>query len=474
MLKILKSLLPSWIQRVWTIIREWIGIPLLTSLVSLLIIARITGFLVGPDSYTVYIVGDSSDQNVQKLWQAFEEQTRRDLKIGGQLINFVFLDAKEKDAEKLSAKLSKKDDTLAIIGHFSSTASAAALPNYINADPPMPVILPIETNPELLPPDYHISYVPVFRLSPTDDKQAEKAATFALKREARAIWVIEDALTNQLYSRYLAQQFIKQIHDKSSRHGDGGLQRSDLNPIGRITEREIQKHQKFNDHSKASLNRGFVAIASSESIRNEQASPYGRVMLYTTNINMPSRETLKALNIDFVFFAGSPTDCLILSRRVKELWADSQEMNRPSLLLGNACASEQLIEQGGSDLGEAFLTHAMLASEFQKDGFAHRGRQAYKLLQQLVEQSNHDFNELAKRNGSLMFYVRWLAGIHSVVDARNALVSCMERAVDTERTFMLDDDWYTFERNGTVKEAAYHVWKVKTLSDKAQFADFNQ
>ena len=126
------------------------------------------------------------------------------------------------------------------------------------------------------------------------------------------------------------------------------------------------------------------------------------------------------------------------------------------------CVSSELIDQDAAeDSKEAYLTHPMLASHFnEQGGFAIRGTQAFKLSRQLIKGADDDFGELSAKNGGIGYYLRWIFGFHRVSDARNALRAFMEQAVNSEQTFNLEKQQYTFNRDGTVKESQYHVWTV--------------
>jgi len=85
------------------------------------------------------------------------------------------------------------------------------------ADPPIPVILPIESNPDLDVRDNSRTYSPLIRLVPTDDLQAEEAVNFVEEFGAKRIWVIEDTQLNPKYTQYIAAEFIKLIQDRYDR-----------------------------------------------------------------------------------------------------------------------------------------------------------------------------------------------------------------------------------------------------------------
>jgi branched-chain amino acid transport system substrate-binding protein len=270
------------------------------------------------------------------------------------------LDAKEKDAEKISAKLAMKNDTSFVIGHLSTTASANALPNYLNADPPIPVILPNETNPELLPPDFRINYLPVFRLSPTDNKQAEKAADFIVDQGAENIWVVQDVVISPVYSAYLAQEFISQIHEKNQ-----------LREARQIYESQLQIYE-------SQLNEGRQAYEKSHLLEKRQAREKSqlhekrqayemkasKVLLWTTNLEPPSADVVKELGIDWVLFAGSSSNCLIITRQVKAIWKD--QPHKPKVLLTSSCANLELLRQGGRGYHASIFDTSDAGQRFQQ------------------------------------------------------------------------------------------------------------
>jgi hypothetical protein len=153
-----------------------------------------------------------------------------------------------------------------------------------------------------------------------------------------------------------------------------------------------------------------------------------KVLLWTTNREPPSTDVVKVLGIDWVFFAGSSSNCLILNRQLKEIWKDKS--NKPKVLLSSSCASSELLQQGGEDIKQAFLTHPMLASDFKNRGYEVRGLQAYQLLQQLITGADYGFRDLSSKYGGIWYYANWVFGFHRVADARNALRAFMEQAVD--------------------------------------------
>lgn len=384
---------------------------MISTILGTMVIGRLIDWWVKPESYKVYLVGDFDNDDVRKIWKGFDQQGA--LELDGITIRLQKVDGKGTNttvAERISSELADKKGTLMVVGHLYSTPTKAALPNYLHADPPIPVILPFETNPDLLPPKIpEDTYYPVFRLSPTDERQAAMAADFAVKHGAKAIWVVEDAL-NSVYSRDLAREFIKQVHERRS----------------------------------------------------------SRVLLWTRNEEIPSADAVKALGIDWVFFAGHWSNGLILTRQVKEIWKGQP---RPSILLSDWCVDPALIEQGGADMDGAYFTHPMRADDFNRIGYTFWGDHAYRLLRQLIQDTDSRFGELASRKGELGYYLRWVAGFHNVADARNALHAFMEESVNLNRTFDLDGYRYTFTRDGTPVEPSFHVWQVQKVDGEVKFMD---
>jgi hypothetical protein len=202
---------------------KWIGVLLITAFLSSTVIASLIERYVRPDYYTVYFVGDFDNDDVRKIWDGFEKE-RGELEIDKIKVEIKKKHAKEADADSISKQLAEEHDTLMVIGHLYSTPTKAALPNYLKADPPIPVILALESNPDLLPPTTSDHLQPVFRLSPTDEGQAAKAAEFAVKHGAKAIWVVEDE-SNPIYSHYLAEEFIKQAMRRNPGEGPASVRK---------------------------------------------------------------------------------------------------------------------------------------------------------------------------------------------------------------------------------------------------------
>lgn len=395
-------------KRVWTIFWKWILTPLLSIIVGIAIVRPLIDNYVRPESYTIYFVGNFDNDDVNKIWKKFNQEYKDDLEIDGVKIKLRKFDGKETDAKRISEKLAKEHDTLMVIGHLYSTPTQIALPNYLQADPPIPVILAFESNPNVLPPRIPIdTFYPVFRLSPTDDKQAETAADFIISNKGKKIWVVEDA-SNNVYSSYLASEFIKQIH-----------------------------------------------------IKNESS----KVILWSMDKEILSFDTVKTLGIDWIFYAGNWSNSLILIHQISEIW---KNQTMPSILLSDWNVDKAFLNQEAVNMKKVFFTHTMKAEDYNKEGYGYWGKLAHQLLKQLVQNADEEFDELVSERSGPAYYIRRLVNFRDVADARNALYRVMEKSVNLEKPFDLGEQQYIFRRDGAGIKNLYHVWRVC----EHEFVDF--
>jgi branched-chain amino acid transport system substrate-binding protein len=392
----------------YSVLLTWIILPLIGVIVAGAITGRIVDRFIRPDSYKVYLVGKDDHDFFPKMWDEFKGNGN--LKIDSIPISTVQRDdrGEKGTAKRISANLTKKHDTLMVVGHINSTTTHAALPNYLQkVDPPIPVILTTETNPNLLPPKVsEITYYPVFRLSPTDEKQATAAADLVVSKEkANAIWVVEDT-SNPVYSRYLAEEFIKRAHQLKS----------------------------------------------------------GRVLLWSTNKEIPLAATVKELKIDWIFFAGNCSNALILIRQIKTMWAGKPAM--PHILLSEGCA-DPLLEQGGDEVENVYIMSLLSIEQYEqyqsKGSGTFWGKSAHEILKQVIEKANDNFALLGRRHGGLGYWIRWILGIHSACDARMVLGASMEWAASGEFRFTLPGvgEVHFKHEDGTIAESQFKVWQVQ-------------
>ncbi len=389
-------------KKIVSFLKKWILLPLLGALISAVVIGRLIDWVVGPNSYKVYIVGNISEPETKEIADAF---------IGvGELpkINRIPVEVKEVDdsgdpdiAERISLHLASLSDTLLVVGHLESTPTQKALPAYLQiADPPIPVILTTETNPNLLPPKSVVGgYYPVFRLSPTDTDQAEKAASFMLSKPAAVIWVVEDT-SNPVYSRYLAREFVRQVHK----------------------------------------------------------NPSAKVLLWSTNYNIPPAYAISELGINWVFFAGEWQDALVLIRQLKTM----PQTRKVNILLTDWCVDTRLLQEGGTDVENVYLTHALTPTVYNQGRYTVFGKDASQIVRRLLLDGDQHFDQFAGADGRNGYWLRRVLGLRRVGDARWAIARVMESAALLKQPFTLADGVQaTFGGDSNRTDASFQVWQIR-------------
>jgi branched-chain amino acid transport system substrate-binding protein len=395
-------------SRSFRILRNFLILPLVGTMVSGLIIGRIANAFIGPSAYYVYIVGDGTDASVKAMLVAAREgQFPSD--VGGIPVKVDVRDdsGDPEMAAGIAQQLAARSDVLMVIGHVYSSTTRRALPIYMQADPPIPVILTTETNPTLLPtpPPTDDRVPPVFRLFPTDQDQANMAAAFVESRHAKSLWVVED-VTNPTYSQYLAKQFMKAVYD---------------------------------------------------------SHPSLKVILWSNSLNLPPYAVDK-MGIDWVFFAGEWRNALVLVRQLQAM-ATQGHTPMPRMLLSDASADSLLLKYGGTDVEGVYLLHPMTAKQFTETEYKAVGKEAHDLTAQLLQDVHERFDELATEGAPVGYRLRQWLGLRRVSDARRAAARFMEMAVNTKTAIPLSDGKeIKMDRNddrAVVRTgASFHVWEV--------------
>ena len=190
---------------------------------------------------------------------------------------------------------------------------------------------------------------------------------------------------------------------------------------------------------------------------------YGKVVLWSTNMSVPPAETLRKLNIDFVFFAGDWSNALILINQIKRIFPSNQ---RPTLFLSDAAVNPQLITYGGNELDglHIYLTFPLTPTQYFNDGFRTIGKDARSIVDWLIDDTNQHFDTNRRKYASFKYWTLLLLNRHEVEDARTVLNSRMEKAVRDDKVFESTLDQYQFVRdNGKNNLAQWHIWKVKKV-----------
>jgi ABC-type branched-subunit amino acid transport system substrate-binding protein len=432
------------IARVGSIFRQlssiflaWILLPFIGALIGAMIISRIVNQVLAPNSYKVYVVGN--------MGKSTAAQTIAQALAGCDLKEFrgVPLDVVKRDdegepsqARRLAQDITGQPDTLLVIGHIGSGQTKEALPIYLAARPPIPVILATETTPNLVPVAVTPgTYMPVLRLWPTDREQARVAAHFIAKRvtdenapsKQNAIWVVQDVSGDTVYSEFLANEFI----------------------------REVQRRR-------------------------------AKVVLWTTNLSVPTAHALRALDIGWVFFAGNWPAALVLIRELRSVYASSSGQGMPSIVLSDACMDQQLIDEGGQDVQGVYLSFPMRVSKGGKE-YSQQAENVCNIVRTLLEDEDYtaDVYRLAQKNGGFLYELRSILGVKRVKDARRLLSSRIQSAEDQAEAFTLaNGSKIRFARKDQDAEvgaridadATFYIWQVRKGADlananKEDFAD---
>ncbi|MFX0138908.1 MAG: ABC transporter substrate-binding protein [Candidatus Hodarchaeota archaeon] len=380
-----------------------------------IVLGQLRKLWVGPDSYIIYVVSDFPQKRTtsHEIFDGFKNTIEnKQLEINGKKIEIV--DKNDKGdpdrAKEISVELAKDNKTLMVVGHFYSTQTKAALPAYLEQDPPIPVIMTTETNPELIPSKFADSYCPILLLSPNDDDQAQTAAEFAIfKDEASVFWVIED-VSNRVYSSYLSIKFIEHLQEKKGK----------------------------------------------------------KVVLYSNNRSIPSALTLQTLGINCVFFAGEWSNALILIRQVKAIFPDKTLM----IILSDGSVNDQLIKHGQEDVEGVYLTFPMNAEKYLDYGYCLYGKDAAIIISDVIQSANKSFTEKMKEKNKPVYFLKNLLNIHRVTDARWVINSIMQDYARDKKEFKgdLEDEPFFFDakgakgfisKPGTTEKVKFHVWQIQ-------------
>lgn len=390
------------------IANSFLILPLLGTLISGMIIGRIADHVIGSKTYYVYVVGDETDSSMKAMMAAAADATYAslpgDITVKAEQRND---NGDPQQADAISKELVKRPDTLMVVGHGYTTTSKSALPNYLSADPPIPVILTTETNPNLVPSIQSRpgddSVPPVFRLFPTDDNQAEAAAKFIASQKAKRVWVVQDT-TNPVYSEYLTRQFLKSAYEEQ---------------------------------------------------------PELNVILWSNSLNLPPYSVDK-LGIDWVFFAGDWANALVLIRQLNAF----PGTNKPKVLLSDGSADKLLLQYGRDDVENVYLLHPLSADVFTQSGYRVVGQEASIMSKEIVSDVQQQFDSLATDTAPLSYRLRKWLGLHRVSDARRAIARYMSAAANNGTPLTSTDPPIRMTKaqdSGAVirQNAKFHIWQVQ-------------
>jgi len=441
--------LRGWLANLGTQASEYLIAPLPAALVAALVLIPIGAWVVafwdGPQVYKIIVLSppqettDPSDEGTppknddysEKFWEGF--LAGANAKQDGTL-PFTFRgvtlqvqrefeaptpESLTSNAQSLSSVIARRSDTLMVVLNLSSTTTKEILPEYLQQSTPVPVIL-TATNPNLLPPKLSEDNYPVLRMLPSDDAQVKAAADFA-KEQAEAepstrkgaepvFWVAEDTFSeNQTYSHFLATQFVEEAE-------------------------------------RCSLG----------------------VHLWSSSYNVFPVDALSDLGVNWVLFTGDWSHALILIRQLNAISKRAKRMHEPyqppSLILNETSMDQRLIDQGGPEVDRIYLTYSMPKWNKSDKGMGSLGSDTFQVAKQLL--ASADSKDFAEPRGGSFYKLKRFLGIRRVIDARNALITKMERC---DTTYDLGAKKCEFDRLGTkwVDEnnqkyaPKFHVFQVR-------------
>ena len=388
------------LSAIWHFINENVLTQVLTAILSLIIVARVTNWWTGPQTYRVYVAGSFNppEETTQEVWTGFTQKGESLGSIDGISVvaGRVNDSGNPEEAAKVAKDISQRNDTLMVVGHLLSSQSKAALPVYLqNIAVPVPVILATETNPDLMPsnlPDENP--YPVFRFSPTDERQAAKAANFAVEKlHADRFWIVKDT-ENLTYSEYLANAFQQQVANAG-------------------------KH----------------------------------VMMITTSDSFPNLDQLNKDNIQCVFFAGDEKHAMTLIDQIGSIqWA-----KKPRIMLSDWSAGPHLIPKEGKAIEGVYLFHPLSADVYNSAQYAWYGTQAREVVEHLVRDADSRFSQTLSREEPISYFFKKLLNIHRVGDARLAIGAIMNE----RHTYKTPSLAYAFDHDGASSTSEFHIWQIQ-------------
>ncbi len=416
---------------------KWI-IGLVLTLITAVIVGRATNLINplfnGPEEYKVYVVGGNANRSedfAAHFWDTFESSWS-DVKIHGKPVTTEYKEDRwnEETAAEIARKISSSKDAIMVVGHFSSSTSKVALKAYMNADPPIPVLLTTETNPDLIPEELRSNHeivkkLPIYRLWPTDIQQANSIAKYSAASKSENVWVVEDHWTNPLYSHFLAEQVV------------AGLQSQKLLGVN--------------------------------------------VVLWSLNENLLSKQTLLDLGIDSIIFVGVATNALIFVSQINQLYCKDKGQpdcpGKPKMFLTDAALELEVIQNSISAFEGIYFTHPELVTckpigENKNSTTLLRidyiAGDAALIAKQIIKEAEKYIKPPLYRK---------ILGIQSVEDIRKAIIVAMNNSKFQDednpgkhfnrvpRPNETDTVQYHFDKEGINKDASFQLWQVK----KGQF-----
>lgn len=408
----------AWVRATARQIRRNIMVELAGALTFALLILLWT-WMQGVDSYAVYVVGDlrQGSRHAHEVFEGVRERQwanrrRQPLLLGD--IPVVFKEKNdfgfERGARRAAEELVAADDALMVVGHFASSRTKAVAETYLGAEPPIPMLLPTETNPHVIPPGGSDEYRPVYRLSPTDDQQAALAARYLVQRGCERIVALDDRslspTDNNIYSRYLVDEFVKQVLLRTPPGAPS---------VRRVWPQDVRR----------------LRLDADESVPG-----------------------------DCVFFVGGWSTALLVIERMHP-----QASRYPAVVLSDSAVDPRLLGRLPLDAPtEVVIAHTVSSSE--SNALRTLGHDVFDVVEGLIDESQETFGRGLKRHGLIKYWLH-VFGIHRVKAARLVLASNMERAVARRKVFSERNPGrsFTFRYDGSRDDARFFLWRLRRDGD---------
>src|SRR5947199_9133058 len=92
-----------------------------------------------------------------------------------------------------------------------------------------------------------------------------------------------------------------------------------------------------------------------------------------------------------------------------------------NILLSDWCVDRRLIDDGGSEVENVYLTHALSPTVYNQQHYAVYGKDALQLVRQLLVDGAQQFDQLAARHGRTAYSTRIALGTRRNGDASRTL-----------------------------------------------------
>lgn len=404
---------------IWKLVEKSLA-PFLLVILGAVALDPLKDLWTGPKTYKIYLVGKHSSTETQRIFRGF----RAENKISGLTIDDVPVEIEDRDDSTADAAdaarlVASRDDALMVVGHVYSQRTISALPVYMGADPPIPLIGTKETNPDLLGTKAAAICseagrdCPIVQMSPSDDIQARDQVKFA-----------ETELRRRNATKVLVFLILQQVNTDNSAYSDYLTSRIEAN---------LKNIQKIPD-SEVLPPAGITADLAS----------------YIQAVN-----TINAKKPDCVFLATNPD----MTRDFLN-YAQKEIATEPMIMISDGSIQPDIISEGLGSYHDLYGTYQISSSQYRQEESI-IGRDAFAIVEKLVwEAGQHRPMNGLRSTG---YWWRRLLSMHRVGDARRAIASVMEDDVKHSAKFSgRSDVTYQFETPYKRKDytAAFHVWHI--------------